>query len=139
MSVTILICLFAGCANIKGNNFLKQKYTHVYFQKGVYETYSADEKNEKANYFYVFNDENTGHTENSSLGIGLPFSCKQTDNSVQFKFGGVDEPDKVFKIKSVQNGLIEGSFEDGQLIKFVPITNVNPDKFDALEYMKNEN
>ncbi len=139
MPVTILICLLAGCANIKGNNFLKQKYTHVYFQKGVYETFSADEQNKKTNYFYIFNDENSGHTEDSEQGIGLPFSCVQMSNSVKFKFGGAYEPDEVFNIKSVQKEFVEGSFDDGILIRFAPIPNANPDTFDALEYIKKEN
>jgi hypothetical protein len=70
------------------------------------------------------------------MGIGLPFSCVQEDGYVKFKFGGSEEPDDVFKIKSVENGNITGSFEDGSLLIFSLAPNANPDNFDAVEYVK---
>ena len=112
--------------------------TTVYFNKGVYRTDSPDDKNPYKNYFYVFNDEKSGHTEDNKLGIGLPFSCIQKIGYVKFKFGGISEPEEIFKIKSVENGTIQGYFKDGSLLIFIPVLNANPDNFDAIEYIKKE-
>lgn len=138
--VVILISLMSGCTKINDRKFLKpQSIATVHFHKGVYKSNSPDYKNSSKFYFYIFYDENSGYTEESELGIGLPFSCIQTDNFVKFKFGGAEEPEEVFKITSVKNGVITGSFANGQVLIFTPVKNANPDKFDAIEYMKKGN
>jgi len=122
--IIILISLITGCTNIKSNNSLSPRYQKTaYFHKGTYKSFSPDKKNPYKGYLYIFYDEYSGHTEESEIGIGLPFSCIQTEGSVKFKFGGAEEPEKIFKIKSVENNVITGSFEDGQLLKFIPIPN----------------
>lgn len=123
------IFLMTGCTKSK-------PITFDYFYKGVYKSYSLDEKNPQKIYFYIFYDENSGHTEESEKGIGLPFSCVQSNGYVKFKFGGAEEPDETLKIKSVKNGIITGSFEDNLLRIFIPIPNANPDNFDAVEYIE---
>ena len=133
---TILtISLGFGCSNIKDTYKSKQS-VNVYFDKGVYEADSFDNKNPYKNYFYVFYDKTSGHTENSQNGMGLPFSCVQKEGYVKFKFGGIEEPEETFKIKSVNNGVITGYFEDNSLLIFTPVLNANPDNFDAVEYIK---
>ena len=137
LPILIAICLIFGCADIKANNFLINTPAQTtYFHKGVYKAVSPESKNKDRFYFYVFYDEQSGNTQDNILGIGLPFSCKQTKNTVKFQFADVEEPEEVFKIKSVKNKEITGSFEDGSLIIFTLIPNVNPDKFDAAEYGK---
>ena len=131
LAVTV-IGVITGCTNV---NLKNESAPTVYFHKGVYK---ADIQNKNNSYidFYVFYDENSGYTEDSKMGIGLPFSCVQEDGYVKFKFGGSEEPDEVFKIKSVEKGAITGSFENGQLLIFSPAPNANPDNFDAVEYVK---
>lgn len=133
-----LISLVFGCSNIKDIYKAKQS-VKAYFDKGVYKVDSLDKKNPYKNYFYVFYNKNSGHTENSQNGIGLPFTCIQTNDSVKFKFGGSDEPEKIFKIKSVEDKTVTGTFDNSSLIIFTPLQNVDPDNFDAVEYLKNNN
>ena len=128
--IPILMLIGITTVNIKDNSFFKQKSgLKVHFHKGVYKTYSPDKNNPYSDYFYIFYDEKSGHTEENKRKTGLPFSCVQTVDSVKFKFGGSDEPEEVLKVSSVKNGVIEGSFNDGRLIIFTPVFNVNPDKF----------
>ncbi len=134
--IVVLIGFVTGCTGIKHGSLLKQKAeTKAYFHKGVYKSYSPD-KDSNQFYFYIFYDENSGRTEDSKMGIGLPFSCVQTVDSVKFKFGGSEEPDEIFKIKSAQKNLITGSFDNGKLLIFDFVPDANPDNFDAVEYMK---
>ncbi len=135
----VLISLITGCTDIKDSNSVKpESATTAYFHKGVYKSYSPASKNTSQYYFYIFYDENSGYTEDSELGIGLPFSCIQTVDSIKFKFGGAEEPEEVFKIKSIKKNVVTGSFKNDELLIFVPVPKANPDKFDALEYIKNE-
>ncbi len=134
----IAINLIIGCTNMKAVS----KTAHITiacFNKGVYRTDSPDNKNSYKNYFFVFYDENAGYTEDFKMGIGLPFSCVQKDGYVKFKFGGVSEPEETFKIKSAENKVITGSFENGSLLIFTPVPDANPDNFDSAEYLKKEN
>ena len=140
MLVLTGICIMTGCAKTKDGSFLKQKSVkNVYFHKGVYKSYSFDKQIPQKGYFYIFYDETSGYTEEAEMGIGLPFSCEQTEDSVKFKFGGAYEPEEIFKIKSIKNNIMSGSFKDGILLEFIPVPNADPDQFDAIEYMKKEN
>ncbi len=115
--IPVLIVLTAGCTNIKTVSIQKSKSEkNIYFDKGVYKIYSYDKKNPYKNHLYVFYDELSGRTEENVHGIGLPFSCVQTDGYVKFRFGGIDEPEKVFKVKFAKNGVIIGFFENSSLI-----------------------
>ena len=135
----IITSLTMGCTVVKSDVLKSKSETQSYFHKGVYKSYSPDKKQSHESYFYVFYDEFSGHTEDSKLGIGLPFSCIQTNNSVKFRFGGAEEPEEIFKITSVKDNSIEGSFEDNQLLIFTFISNANPDNFDAIQYIKKNN
>jgi hypothetical protein len=128
MPVLVGISLITGCT--KPDNELITPYFH----KGVYASYSANKKSQ--NYFYIFYDENSGHTEGSERAIGLPFSCVQTNKSVKFRFGGIREPEEIFKIKSIKNEVVTGSFDNGEILIFTPIPNENPESFDAAKYTK---
>ena len=132
-SALIAISLIFGFSYIKNTDTLVMS---TYFNKGVYKADSPDNKNPYKNYFYVFYNKTSGHTEDKKHGIGLPFSCMQKKGYVKFKFGGIDEPEKTFKIKHAKNDTITGYFEDGSLLIFTPVLNVNPDNFDAVEYIK---
>lgn len=142
VQLTIIISLIAvgliiGCTGIKC--FCLKKTAHltpVYFDKGVYKAASPDNKNPDKYYFYIFYDKSSGYTEDNVMGIGLPFSCVQENGYVKFKFGGAAEPDEIFKIKSVKDKVVTGSFDDGSLLIFTPISDAIPDNFDAVEYTK---
>ncbi|MBR6162364.1 hypothetical protein IKQ26_00515 [bacterium] len=134
MPILLIAGLSAGCSDIKNNSSQKSS-VNVYFNRGVYKSYSSEETQNKYD-FYIFNDGNTGHTEDSEMGIGLPFSCIQEENAVKFRFGGSEEPEETLKIESAQNEVIKGAFDDGKLLIFTPLKEENPDNFDALEYMK---
>lgn len=129
MPAIMSISLIAGCTN----NTITPKSKTLYFQRGVYKSYPADNSYID---FYVFYDEISGHTEDSKMGIGLPFSCIQTKESVKFKFGGSEEPEEIFKIESSDNQTITGYFEDGKMLTFEHVKNANPNTFDVLEYIK---
>ena len=62
-----------------------------YFTKGVYSSFPASEADAEHTYFYVFYDEGAGYTEDGMSGIGLPFACEQSDESIVFHMGGADE------------------------------------------------
>ena len=62
--------------------------------------------------------------------------CVTRDNSVKFKFGGSEEPEEVFNVKHVENSTIIGSFANDKLLVFMPVSEANPEKFDAIEYSK---
>ena len=46
-----------------------------YFKKGVYINYAIEDKQPSKDFFYVFYDEKSGHTDDGSVGMGLPFVC----------------------------------------------------------------
>ena len=134
MPAIIGIILITACTNIKNSTSETESAT-TYFHKGVYKSNSID-KNSNKIYFYVFNDENSGHTEDSKMGIGLPFSCIQMNGMVKFKFGGSEEHVETLIIKSARNNIITGSFIDGLLLEFTPIPKANPNNFDAIKYLE---
>ena len=140
ITVVIFTGLMTGCTKIQNYSSIKLKSsTPAYFHKGVYKSYTPGTKDLTKIYFYVFYDENSGHTEESERGMGLPFSCVQTKNFVKFKFGGSEEPEEILKIKSIENEIITGYFENNLPIRFIPIPNVTPDNFDAEKKKKNGN
>ena len=130
IAILVEISLLTGCTNLDNESVA------AYFHRGVYKSYSHENKSSQF-YFYVFYDENSGHTEDSKNGIGLPFSCVQTVDNVKFKFAGSEEPEEILKIKSAKKNLITGSFKDNKLLIFIPVSDANPDNFDAVEYIKN--
>ncbi|WP_029232272.1 hypothetical protein [Butyrivibrio sp. VCB2006] len=107
------------------------------FKKGVYVNYAKEAENPTKNYFYVFNDEGWGHTEDSENGAGVPFDCVQDEGSVHFSFGSVDAIEDVFVVTSVEDGVIYGHFDDDMKIELVfePVPDVDPDTFNAVNYM----
>jgi len=107
-----------------------------YFTKGVYSSFPASEADAEHTYFYVFYDEGAGYTEDGMSGIGLPFACEQSDESIVFHMGGADEESKeIFTIESVENGVITGSMQNGNRISFAPEPSADPDNFDAQKFI----
>ena len=107
-----------------------------YFEKGVYVNYAAEAENSPHTYFYVFTGEHYGYTtDGANEGIGLPFSCDQTDGKVEFSFGGEEEVKDVFTVESAENGTVTGHFDDGLKLVFVYEADANPDIFDAVNYV----
>ncbi|WP_026527402.1 hypothetical protein [Butyrivibrio sp. VCD2006] len=108
-----------------------------YFERGVYANYSEGLENPELKYFYVFEDGAVGHTEDSTVGIGLPFKCTQTNGKIMIRFGGDEEPEEILNITAVENGVIYGYFDgaEDRPMSFKLIEDADPDSFDAVEYM----
>ncbi len=105
-----------------------------YFTKGVYLNYA--EGATTRDYFYVFYDEGAGYTEDGTSGTGLPFCCDQEDGKITFSFGGYDSVTEVFEVTSTENGVVTGSFDDGRVLIFEPVADVDPDTFNAQNYVR---
>ena len=107
-----------------------------YFTKGVYVNYAKEAEDPPKTYFYVFNDENYGHTEDGAHeGIGLPFDVNQKDGAVDFSFGGADTGIDTLTIHSAENGVITGAFDDGLELVFELIDGENPETFSSENYV----
>ena len=69
------------------------------------------------------------------MGIGVPFSCKQTEGSIEFSFGGDDVTPDILTIDSAENGIVKGHFDDGKVLVFEPVADVDPSTFDAQNHL----
>nr|MCR5525756.1 hypothetical protein [Lachnospiraceae bacterium] len=108
-----------------------------YFARGVYVYYAKDVEDPSKEEFYVFESENSGHTDNGVTGVGTPFDIIQNDGgTVEFHFGGADEEEDVFTVTSCKNGTVTGLFEDGNEVIFEPVFATDPGKFSAEEYLE---
>lgn len=134
-SVIVLLIIaasaVAGCKSA-GSDVTSQA---PYFIKGVYVNYAEEAENPPNDYYYIFDNEQAGHTDDGSVGIGVPFSCKQNDGNVEFSFGGEDGTIEVLTIDSVDNKTVKGHFDDGLKLVFEPVTDVDPETFDAQNYL----
>ena len=108
----------------------------AYFTKGVYYNYAKDAENPPLTYFYVFYDENTGYTaDGENNGIGLPFSLTQEEGAATFSFGGEGESEEVLTVSSFENGIVTGTFDDGREVVFEPVSGLDPETFDAENFV----
>lgn len=109
-----------------------------YFTKGVYVNYADGVA--LRDYFYIFYDEESGYTESGNNGDGLPFSCKQEGSQVTFSYGGQEEVARdVLEVTGISNGIITGTFEDGTVMNFEPISWDDPYSFNAQNYINPAN
>lgn len=107
-----------------------------YFTKGVYKSY-ADGATEPDPYFYIFDSESAGHTDDGNTGTGLPFDAEQKDGSIAFTFGGEGELESVFTVTEADNGLIKGYFDDEKepVMIFELLEGEDPASFNAQNYV----
>ncbi|MBR4667476.1 MAG: hypothetical protein IKO76_01815 [Butyrivibrio sp.] len=113
--------------------------TSEYFTRGVYVNYSAEAENPDKTYFYVFEGDGCGHIEDGATNTGMFFLYEQADGAVKFKFGSEDPTEDTFTIKTVDNGVITGNFEDTIDLVFEPVADVDVDTFDAVNYVNAAN
>ncbi|SEM15459.1 hypothetical protein SAMN04487770_12731 [Butyrivibrio sp. ob235] len=108
-----------------------------YFERGVYVNYAEEAEDPDLTYFYVFDDEGAGYTaDGEHEGIGLPFCCEQEGGIVKFSFGGMDAMgEEIFTVDAVENGAVKGHYDDGLELVFVPQADVDPESFDAENYV----
>lgn len=120
--------LMTGCG-------AKEETEEAIFTKGVYVNYR--EGATTRDYYYVFYDEGAGYTEDGNTGIGVPFAVTQEGGKAVFSFGGEDEESRnEFVMETVENGVIKGQFDgDGIILYFEPLMNVDPQNFDAVQYL----
>ena len=123
----VMAGLFTGCGKAAASA------NTLTFTKGVYVNYQDGDT--ERDYFYVFTDDNNGHTEDGTDGMGVPFACDQTKDQVTFHFGSADD-NTVFQVSSVENGVVKGTFDDGKVNVFEPIPNVDPATFSGEDYLK---
>lgn len=109
-----------------------------YFAKGVYACYEEGQEEAPKTYFYVFEEDNYGYTEDGANdGLGLPFDAEESDGIVRFTFGGADEPADVLTITGVQDGKVFGTFsaDPERKLVFEPMKGFEPDTFSAENYV----
>ena len=107
----------------------------LYFTKGVYINYAKEAENPDKTYFYVFQEDTYGHTDDGATGTGVPFNVEQADGSVSFTFGGEGEAADVLTVSSFENGIVTGHFDDGLELVFERVDGVDADSFDAQDYL----
>ena len=118
------------------------KVSAPFFTKGVYVNYASEAENPTKDYFYVFSDDSYGYTEDGSNGTSVPFDCEQKDDTVTFYFGSTTSNSftSVFHVKSTDNGVIVGEFDDdGIELVFEPVSDADPDSFSAMNYTNTDN
>ncbi|MCR5101985.1 MAG: hypothetical protein K6B41_11575 [Butyrivibrio sp.] len=108
-----------------------------YFTYCVYVKYAEDDKDPAKDYFYIFNDDGTGRTEDGAAhGAGVSFNCTQEAGKVTFSYGGDDGDTDVFIVEESDNGIIKGRFEGtDEVLVFEPLYDADPDNFDSEEYL----
>ncbi len=107
----------------------------VYFTKGVYVNYAVGADEEGKTYFYIFDNENIGHTDDGAVGVGLPFTCEQEEGKVTFTFGGDGDLPMILNVTSIENGVVTGNFGDEKELVFEPVAGVDPTSFVAENYI----
>lgn len=108
-----------------------------FFTKGVYASYAAELENPEKTYFYVFEGDGQGHVEDGDAGTGMYFLYEQkADGTVEFTFGNDDPITDTLTVKSSENGVVTGSFEDTIDMIFEPMKDEDPDTFDAVNYVR---
>ncbi|MBQ6587336.1 MAG: hypothetical protein IJI01_01500 [Butyrivibrio sp.] len=108
-----------------------------YFKKGVYVNYAKDAEDPAKNYFYVFNGDDWGRTEEGSNGAGIPFDCVQEDGQVRFSFGSVDVLEDVLVVTGVEDRNVYGYYDDDMKLELVfeYLPDADPDTFNAINYV----
>lgn len=112
--------------------------TAYYFSKGVYANYSKELENPSKDYFYVFNTDTYGYTDDGANNdVGLPFDFTQEDGKVTFSFGGATSTEAVLIVTSFEKGIVTGYFEDipERELVFEPVPDADPDNFLGANYL----
>ena len=125
-------------AEIAGGENESGKIAAPYFKKGVYVNYAKEAQDPPLTYFYVFDNETCGHTDDGTVGIGVPFRVTQKDGVAEFSFGGDDEESKdELVITSFENDIITGYFEDvpDRELVFELMTGLDAESFSAENYV----
>ena len=114
---------------------VEETNTNEYFIKGVYANYATELENPEKTYFYVFEGNGCGHVEDGVANTGMFFEYSQGDGYVNFLFGSEDPIEDELTIKSYENGLVIGSFEDTIDLTFELLADADPDDFNAVNYV----
>ena len=110
---------------------------HLFFTKGVYACYEAGTKDPEKTFFYIFEGDGTGHSEDGENITGNYFDYEiLEDGNVKFTFGGQETVEDLLTVKSVYNGVVTGSFENTIDLVFEPIRGEAADTFDAVNYVR---
>ena len=101
------------------------------FSKGVWAFTSVSGEDT----YYIFYDENSGHTERADGTGGVPFSCEQDGLNITFHFGGPDDTTKA--VCSEGDANITFTYDDGttKIYTVSYIDGADPDTFDIDSYL----
>lgn len=99
----------------------------VYFGNGVYQVFVNDVFNGD---YYIFYDTQSGKTANANTGMGLGFTCEQTDGQVTFHMGSSDDT-TVMKMSGEYRRYV-GTTEQNDTYTFI-WTPEDPETFDATD------
>lgn len=108
------------------------------FSRGVYVNYAKDAENPDKTYFYVFNGDGTGSIEDATADTSNYFEYDIGKKDVTFYIGSIDPVEEIFTVKSVEDGYVYGSFDDGLELVFEPV-DVDVDTFNATNYINGQN
>ncbi len=145
VAIVMGMAFVTGCGNAATTTIdneqvaLEAEPQQAYFTKGVYVNYSADLEDPDKTYFYVFDDDGTGHIEDGNTNTGMFFEYEQVGNTVKFFFGSEEPLEDTFTVKSFENGFVRGSYEGCLDLIFEPVPDADPDTFDAVNYVNAAN
>ena len=107
------------------------------FSEGVYAVYDADDEKPEKTTFYIIYDDETGYIEDVKAYAGTYFEYRQEEYCIKFYFGFGDPYVKEFKVLSMKDGVVTGTFDDENTIVFEPIANADPHTFNVDDYKAN--
>ena len=103
-----------------------------YFTDGVYVNYVKGDEKSGSEEFFAFDGANFGHTINLAHGgAGKAFGIEQEEGAVVFTFDDEHDYQREFKVTSVSDSCVVGSFDDGVEIVFERLAGVNANDFMA--------
>ncbi len=111
------------------------KSTASVFSKGVYVNYAAEAENPDLNYFYVFYGDGTGSIEDGVAGTANYLEYETGSDTITFHIGSIDPVEEVFTVTSYENGIVKGHFDDKIELVFEPLTGVDIESFNAVNYV----
>ncbi len=134
VAALMTVMILSGCSKTEDKtSSVSESPAPPYFTKGVFLNTEEGRTESDSKYYYIFNSETEGHTDDGVSG--LPFACEQKDGGIWFSFGGMDpESEDFLTIEFIENGIVKGHFKDGKMQEFSPVSGADPDTFDAANY-----
>lgn len=104
----------------------------------VYAAYKGDDLYNVSCY-YVFESENSGHTQTTDGLSGLPFTYELNGEDITFHFGSADDTSEARFGQDIPSYPTITFTKDNETIKISCLGNEDPETFDAVTYYDNDN